>query len=811
MQLSDQTAEDLRRSGLSASDIEAREAGTLELAAIGLPAGTTGYVIPYYDLYGKPRPFYRVRLFGHSIKYMQPKNTSNHVYFPKDLQEAFNGHSYVVVCEGEKKAAACTKSGIPVIALGGVDSWKNRTLNLPEGSDLSKSYQGGGISVKLPSGPHGVTEGGLTIFAQGLSDFIDWVVADKLELVIAFDTDEAAGLKYEVQRAASAFAFELRYAGIPFNNIHHLILPPLKGTDDEKVGLDDYLVAEGANHLQELIDAAVEAGNFPRHPNVREFVSRKLQNPKLSRKDQQNVAMSILSDLDAAGKRLRSIEEGQMYYYGSGTRKLDRVVFNSHQRGQLHETPFGQILYRRYGLSAADNRILTWLDAQFNGEDPVANVSPQRVLARPGLAEDVVRYQINDGQYARIDKDGITIHDNGHEGYMFEASRVDPLEADALLDTIKAGSKNSKAGRIKSLWAQVLEDVRLKDGTRNRKLFTLLYYLSPWLNKWRGMQLPVELVVGEPGSGKSSLYEHRLNVITGIPELRNAPTDLRDWHASIVSTGGMHVTDNVQLVDKNLKQRMSDEICRLITEPHPHIEQRKLYSNTDLLRLPVSVTFALTAIMQPFMSADLLQRAIIIELDKTTEGDATKPLTYDSAWVPHQMEAYGGRTNWVAHHLIVLQRFFQIVADKWDDTYKAEHRLINFEQALILMAEVFGGEGSGDWIPEYLVSTSSRNVSESDWALEGLCAYANYMRMSHADKLAQMKFSASIIAMWAQGDEEFLDCTQLTNSRRLGRYIQTHKQIVGQLAGLHESGKLNNKMVYKITPKLQDAKNKETK
>jgi hypothetical protein len=802
MQLSNQTAEDLRRSGLSASDIEAREAGTLELAAIGLPAGTIGYVIPYYDLYGKPRPFYRVRLFGHSIKYMQPKNTSNHVYFPRNLQKAFNGHNYVVVCEGEKKAAACTKSGIPVIALGGVDSWKNRTLNLPEGSDLNKSYQGGGINVKLPSGAHGVGEGGLTIYANGLGDFIDWAVTANLELVIAFDTDSNTGLKYEVQRAAAALAFELRYAGIPFSHIHHLILPPLKGTGDEKVGLDDYLVAEGANNLQELIDTSIASGNFPRHPNVREYVARKLQNPKLSRKDNQNISMSILSDLDAQGKRLRSIEEGQMYYYANDTRKLDRVVFNSHQKGQLHETPFGQILYKRYGLSAADNRTLTWLDAQFNGEDPVEEVSPQRVIARPAPDEDVVRYQINDGQYARIDKDGITVHDNGYQGFMFEAGRVEPIEAGDLLAAVKAGGKTRK-GHPVSLWTKVLDDVRLKDGVRNRKLFALLYYLSPWLNKWRGMQLPVELVVGEPGSGKSSLYEHRLNVVTGIPELRNAPTDLRDWHASIVSTGGIHVTDNVQLVDKNLKQRMSDEICRLITEPHPHIEQRKLYSNTDLLRIPVGTTFALTAIMQPFMNADLLQRAIIIELDKTEGGTNASDITYDSAWVPHQMQEYGGRVNWVAHHLLVLQRFFQIVDKQWDNTYKAEHRLINFEQALILMAEVFEGKGGGDWIPEYLTRTSSRNISESDWALEGLVAYAKLMRLSHKHKLDRMRFSSSIISSWAQGDEDFLDCTQLTNSRRLGRYIQTHKQVVGQLAGLHEAGKSNNKIVYRITPTLK--------
>src|SRR5690606_37311113 len=121
------------------------------------------------------------------------------------------------------------------------------------------------------------------------------------------------------------------------------------------------------------------------------------------------------------------------------------------------------------------------------------------------------------------------------------------------------------------LWGQVLQTVRLRDHHKQQAITTLLYYMSPWLNRWRGMQLPVEMVLGESGSGKSTLCELRLSIITGQPRLRNAPQDLKDWHASIANSGGLHVTDNVQLVDRNLRQRLSDEICRIITEPSPHI------------------------------------------------------------------------------------------------------------------------------------------------------------------------------------------------------------------------------------------------
>ncbi len=799
--------QDLAKSGLTVEDINAREATSLEFASVGAVGGHTGYVIPYYDIDGKHRPFYRVKFFGGAVKYKQPKNTSNHIYYPKGFArlvkelESRGAFRYVVICEGEKKAAACVSVGVPAVALGGVDSWKNRNILIPEGSDLGKATDGKAITVKLPQGTgDDVTDSNLTILAKGFPELIDMAVRASIHLVITFDrdTESDSGTKMEVQRAAAQLGFELRFRGLAFSHIHQLLLPPLKTGPQDKVGLDDYLVAKNDNgsSLRDLIDSVIDSGHsFPRHPNIREMIAKKLQKARMDRKETQAVALAVLSDLDGDGRRLRSDDEKQAYYFDRSSSSLIRVNMNMNNRGLLHETPFGQLLYNKYGLSAADSRVLTWLDAQFHSEQPIEDVHPHRIIARPEYMEDAVRYQISDSQYVKVTADvdePVQVLDNGVDGYLFEAGQVEGIDAKDLQAAIERCRPDAD-GIMPCWWNDVLGTVRLRDPVEARVVAAMLFYLSPWLYKWRGSQLPVELVLGESGSGKSSLCEHRLNILTGNANLRNAPTDLKDWHASISNTGGLHVTDNVQLMDKSLRQRLSDEICRLVTEPDPHVEARKLYSNNELIRVPVSCCFSITAIQQPFMQADLLARAIIIELDKSIAADEDAHVTYDASWVPHQMEARGGRAMWLAHHLMVLNRFFQLVKEEWNPKYMASHRLINVEQAMIIMGKVFGLDL--DWVPQYLVSKASRATSEADWALEGLTEFA---RVVLANGTQTKKWSAAEISTWALGSEDYSECVQLVNARKLSRYIITNKVLVASIAGIHETGRTGNKQLYTI-------------
>lgn len=787
--------EDLARSGLSPEDMMVRLIDSPERAATATPHSTQGYVIPYFNMFGKSVPFYRVRLFNSTPKYKQTKDSANYVYFPKGFKALADSSNYVIIAEGEKKAALACKLGIPCMALSGVDSWRNRTITLPKDTELTQGNKDQ-VKAKLPAQTD-ITEENSSTLSLGLQELIDYVTAHKKQVIICFDSDQDSGVKPSVQRAAATLGFELRFRGISFSHIRQIVLPPIdptanSATHEVKIGLDDYLQAKGKDAFGELLKACLaKRSAFPRHPNIRDFLNKKLQKTMISRRDMQAVSIGILSDLDANGIRLTSPQEDQCYYFDFVTRKLLKTTFDSRAEN-VSGTPFGQFLYRRYGLSAADARLIVWLAAQFTGEDPVEEVSPHRVIARLKPSDDSVHYQVSDSQYVTVSSDGMELHDNGERGILFESGQVLPLDTEKL---VKAFDEMATKGpALPNFWADVLSHVRLRDQDRQRKITALLYYMSPWLYRWRGMQLPVEMVIGESGSGKSTLCELRLNIIEGEARLRNAPTDLKDWHASIANTGGLHVTDNVQLVDRNLRQRLSDELCRIVTEPNPHIEQRRYYTNSDLMRIPIRAIFAITAIQQPFQNADLLQRAIILDLDKTSSLNADTPgITYDAEWRNNQLSKYGGREGWIAHHLVVLHKFFKLVNEKWNVKYQAKHRLINFEQSMMLMAEVFGEDGS--WIPAYLSGIVEKGLSESDWTFEGIQVFSNFMR-KHNPKADRI--TASQIAEWAQSQEDYEECEVLTSARRLGRYLQTHRSMVQTICGLQVSGTFGNRQTYKL-------------
>lgn len=792
------TDEDLRQSGLVVSDMNIRPLSSAERAMTLAPHSVDGYVIPYFTLYGRPEPFYRVKLFDHTPKYKQPKESNSHVYFPPGFLARAKTSPYVIVTEGEKKAAIATKLGFPTCALGGVDAWKSRTVTLPVDTELSQHKSK--VTAKLPAHTDAIED--TSGLAQGLQDLIDFVIANKKCLIIVFDSDLDIGIKASVQRAAATFGFDLRFRGIPFNKVRQIILPPVhteaspSKDRDSKLGLDDWLLEGGEEKFQELIDTCLNKRSaFPRHPAIRDLINRRLQKSNPTRKDIQQLSIAILSDLDANGIRLTSPAEGNTYYFDFVTRKLMRTTFVE-RNSDAHDTLFGQFLYRRYGLSGADKYLITWLAAQFTGEDPIEEVSPHRVIARIRTTDDSVYYQLSDSQYAKVDASGIGIFDNGENGILFESEQVEGLDTSTVL---RYYAELETSPSIVNQWSATLSRCRLRDQNKQRSLTALLYHMSPWLYRWKGMQLPVELVLGESGSGKSTLCELRLATITGDPRLRNTPTDLKDWHASISNTGGLHVTDNVQLADRNLRQRLSDEICRLITEQNPHIEQRKYYTNNDLIRIPIRAVFAITAIQQPFQNADLLQRSIILNFDKTmTPGGGREAITYDSEWRANELARLGGREGWVAYHLLVLHRFFKLVETEWDPKYQAKHRLINFEQSLMLIGKVFGEDTA--WLPSYLSGIVDETLADSDWTFEGLKAYTDYARKFHKpDKL----HTAGDIVDFCQGQEDFESCEMLTNNRRLGRYIQTHKSLVASSLGIIDKGQRNNRQVYHIVS-IQD-------
>jgi hypothetical protein len=287
----------------------------------------------------------------------------------------------------------------------------------------------------------------------------------------------------------------------------------------------------------------------------------------------------------------------------------------------------------------------------------------------------------------------------------------------------------------------------------------------------------------------------RQSIVTGKVYLSNLTTDIRDWYAGITARGGVHVLDNVHFTagSKDFRQRLSDEICRIVTEPHPHVEMRKLYTTSQVLHLPVSTTMAVTSIEQPFYNTDLLQRAAIFELQAVGHE-------HDSEWVNHKLEMADGRIGWVAHHLVALHKFLELALAKgqWDPMYKARHRLANYEQCLILMSKVLGWEGGADWIPEALAYTIREHLTEGDWVHQGLQAYIDQLRQGNPDAYEFEAFTVQEIADWCTSSEVYSRNPILTNARSLGRYIQSHKLALEETLRIYEKGKKANRFIYSI-------------
>lgn len=207
---------DLRKSGLSDDTIatmQVRSLSAAELAkALGYsPEGVrSALAIPYPGL-----DFARYKLFppavgedGHRIRYLQPSGSGVHLYIPPAVRAVLSDTSIPLSwTEGEKKAAKATQDGFPCIGLGGLWNW-------------------------LKAGT-----------ADGIAE-LNAIVHVEREEVIAPDSD--VWTRPDLLQAVYAFGRELEARGA---DVSVVILP---SPDGQKVGLDDSLVAHGADAFRAL-------------------------------------------------------------------------------------------------------------------------------------------------------------------------------------------------------------------------------------------------------------------------------------------------------------------------------------------------------------------------------------------------------------------------------------------------------------------------------------------------------------------------------------------------------------------------------
>jgi len=822
--------QDLNKSDLTPNDLSLRPISGSEVSACNISSGLggltpSGYVIPYFNLEGDPLAYYRVKLLDGNVKYKSQKGVENHIYFPigfrillDSMAKLPESQRYIIVTEGEKKAACAVKKGIPCAALPGVNSWKSRYITLPGDTTFDKVIRGKTEVIKahIPRGDSNISVvEGSGVVATGLLQLIDYVVKYKFNVIIIFDTDKG-GVKPEVQKAAAAFGYELKYKGVTTYKIRNLILPWT--SSGIKVGLDDFLVgafgpSSGVESFRRLISTNLAKPNaFPKHPNPKAFISGKLAGQN-TRKENQEIALTVLMELEARGKRL--IDEGinQVYYFDEESYTLMPVHLQN-QRIGLHETYFGGHLYKNFDISAADSKVIQWLATQYFGEAGITPVKTAKLFAFPQGKEfaNCIAYQLTSSKFVIItpwhDKPFV-ICNNGDHGVLFTQGTVDD---DLDVNLLEQRLNNDMALPLVEtpLWFNVLSkfnidmDTPVVDVDGNIKTMpinkvqaywtiTLLYYLSPWLLRWRGTQLPIEMIIGEAGSGKSSLYELRQMILSGKTRLSNMTNDIKDWYAGITSAPGLHVLDNVHFTAgaKDYKQRLSDEYCRLTTELSPHIEMRKLYTTNDMQYVPVHAVFGVTALEQPFYNTDFLQRSSIFQVKSLSKD-------HDAKWLQRQIENGGGRVGWLAHHLVVIHKFLNLAIEQgqWNNEYKAKHRLANFEQCLLLMAQVFGIDSS------FIISTVNtqieKAITESDWVLQGLKDFCQELKEKYPKDYMMKTFGVKELSLWAQASDQHSRNITLINPWKLGKYIKTHTFSLEKSLHLKLYQHVNNKAMYQV-------------
>lgn len=213
----------LFRQQLCAGDLKNLEDSGLTgqtIRANGLRTEGGALVIPYRDLDGRLDGFARRRPHdGKPAKYVQPKGTPLRAYLPVgSLAGLRDTGSAVFITEGEKKALALAQHGWAAVGIGGF--WCGCEKNAGGGHELIDDLAA-----------------------------IDWTGR---QVYIVFDWDPKESTRRDAGAAERRLAAVLRAAGA--GKVHSVDLPP--GPGDTKQGVDDYLVANGREAFEELVEQA---------------------------------------------------------------------------------------------------------------------------------------------------------------------------------------------------------------------------------------------------------------------------------------------------------------------------------------------------------------------------------------------------------------------------------------------------------------------------------------------------------------------------------------------------------------------------
>jgi hypothetical protein len=722
---------DISAFGIGLEDIDARPLTQLDVDSFRLKTPAQGYKIHYYDIHGKILPHFRIRKIPTATDaggFISQTGKTACIYYPQDFQNTVTRtlDNVIFVVDDERLATQlCLVHDVPAVAIQGPTGWRATT---------------------------GV--------ADGFADLVEFASAKNYTIVLWIGN----GLHHGIQTQVALLGFELKFSGVSFSKIRQYV-----GNKFKEDALHDLLAKPSA---------------FPRHPSIRKYIQDKIgdDGEDLTRKDRIEISMAVIADMESHGMRIKSTTDGQYYYFDNLTKEL-MCAYRIAGRNYQADIVFLNFIYHTYGLSSNDHKIMGWISSLYMAENPIQETKSHKILMCEPRKHSRMAIQISDSEFVYFDQDHATgkpvqakIVTNGTNNILFERKGVQPVDSGKLQSNMYGHRTYFDTnGRLPMWWRLIVNQMRLDASIEFKTMLALLYYVSPWLRGWKNIQLPIEVVTGEAGSGKSSLFVLRMSILSGIPNLQKLPSDIRSWETQIINTSGIAVMDNVHLSSQAYMQQLSDEMCRIVTDPDPTIDTRVLFTTSELAKFPVNCTFGITSISNVFTKYDFNDRSIITRLDKTfvPAGAKSADIVYGE-WVAEQLDRFGGREAWLAHHIVALEKFFEIAAAEWDHDYKSKSRLIHLEQALITMGKVFDIDAK-DWLPKLFQETVAKSAVFGDDVLEGLFEFTLYWNQTHK-KLTL--FTAAHIAEWASESEDYTSNETLINSRKLGKYMAVNKSAI---------------------------------
>ena len=285
--------QDLARSGLTPSDVPHWSVVTGAQATADLGRGEGQKIhcdcikIPYLDLNGSPimdagLPFARYRLLQTEVaiggKYLSRSGSSGHIYVPPRLRELLasmaDADKYLVAHEGEKKAEALVKAGIPAVGLAGITLWHDVAAHRAAQEEAEAAGKKINVTKDTPINPELLAVcqelDVKTVMAMGDSDgmpepddfFTPDLIAKKSFKVISSKRDlvALAVANASVFFSVKALAGALRKAGLQ----GVVIFCPWK--EDEKSdgtrvlykqGADDWLLTDGVDAVKHAVEQRI--------------------------------------------------------------------------------------------------------------------------------------------------------------------------------------------------------------------------------------------------------------------------------------------------------------------------------------------------------------------------------------------------------------------------------------------------------------------------------------------------------------------------------------------------------------------------